>query len=83
MQLGVNKLPFSPILGNSRDFQRVACCVKRKEITKHETRYGEFDWETLLPDIQNEYDILCVQLDELCDMGERISWEMIPRGIYF
>lgn len=41
-------------------------------------QHGEFDWEKLPPDIQDEYDILCVKLDELCDTGERISWEVIP-----
>ena len=45
--------------------------IEEECIVKH----GEFDWEKLPPDIQDEYDILCVQLDELCDTGEQISWE--------
>ena len=36
-------------------------------------KYGEFDWEKLPPDVQDEYDALCSLLDRLTDTGERIS----------
>ncbi|MBI3660077.1 hypothetical protein HY230_06360 [Candidatus Acetothermia bacterium] len=38
-------------------------------------KHGQFDWEKLPEAIQDEYDSLCVLLDELQDTGERISWE--------
>lgn len=37
--------------------------------------HGEFDWEKLPENVQDEYDCLCVLLDELQDDGEQISWE--------
>jgi hypothetical protein len=36
-------------------------------------KYGEFDWEKLPPEVQDEYDALCSLLDRLTDTGERIS----------
>jgi len=44
--------------------------------------HGEFDWEKLLEDVQDEYDSLCARLDELQDTGERTPLrELIdPRG---
>jgi len=39
------------------------------------SQHGEFDWEELSEDIQDEYDSLCILLDELQDDGEQISWE--------
>lgn len=35
--------------------------------------HGEFDWEKLPPELQDEYDALCSFLDKLADTGERIS----------
>jgi len=36
-------------------------------------QHGEFDWEKLPEDIQDEYDLLCAALDELQDTGERTA----------
>ncbi len=36
-------------------------------------RYGEFDWEMLPPELQDEYDALCALLDTLQDTGERFN----------
>ena len=36
-------------------------------------QHGEFDWEKLPEEIQDEYDSLCILLDELQDDGEPIS----------
>jgi hypothetical protein len=36
-------------------------------------QHGEFDWEKLPGDIQDEYDALCVALDRLQDTGERTA----------
>lgn len=38
-------------------------------------QYGEFDWEKLPEVIQDEYDSLCLLLDELQDMGKWVEWE--------
>jgi hypothetical protein len=38
-------------------------------------KYGEFDWERLSLEIQDEYDHLCILLDGLHDGGENISFE--------
>jgi len=34
---------------------------------------GEFDWEKLPEDIQDEYDGLCAVIDQLQDTGERVA----------
>ena len=39
------------------------------------TKYGEFDWERLSEEVQDEYDSLCVLLDELQDTEEPITLE--------
>ena len=36
-------------------------------------QHGEFDWEKLPGQIQDEYDGLCAQLDRLQDTGERTA----------
>ena len=36
-------------------------------------RHGEFDWEKLPERVQDEYDGLCVLLDDLQDTGERVG----------
>jgi hypothetical protein len=38
-------------------------------------KYGEFDWEKLPLEIQDEYDHLCILLDRLQNVGENISFE--------
>jgi hypothetical protein len=38
-------------------------------------KYGEFDWERLSLEIQDEYDSLCILLDELLDTEEPITLE--------
>ncbi len=38
-------------------------------------QHGEFDWEKLPEAVQNEYDSLCLSLDELQDIGEWVTWE--------
>jgi hypothetical protein len=38
-------------------------------------QHGEFDWEKLTPAVQDEYDILCVSLDDLQDDDGRVAWE--------
>lgn len=38
------------------------------------THHGEFDWEKLPESEQDEYDGLCLLLDELQDTGARITW---------
>jgi len=35
-------------------------------------QHGEFDWEKLPPDVQDEYDALCALLDRLQDEGESV-----------
>ena len=37
------------------------------------TKYGEFDWERLSEEVQDEYDSLCILLDELQDMEELLQ----------
>jgi len=36
-------------------------------------KIGNFDWEKLPEDVQNEYDSLCALLDRFQDTGERIG----------
>ena len=36
---------------------------------------GEFDWEKLPPEVQDEYDVLCVLLDRLQDPDGWVTWE--------
>jgi hypothetical protein len=43
--------------------------IERRCIARH----GEFDWEKLSPKIQDEYNGLCVKLNELSDTGEFIE----------
>jgi hypothetical protein len=38
-------------------------------------QHGEFDWEKLTPAVQDEYDTLCVLLDELQEDNGRLTWE--------
>jgi hypothetical protein len=38
-------------------------------------QHGEFDWEKLAPDIQDEYDTLCVLLDTLQEDDGSVTWE--------
>ena len=38
-------------------------------------KYGEFDWERLSEEAQDEYDSLCILLDELQDTEEPITLE--------
>ncbi len=38
-------------------------------------KYGEFDWERLSEEVQDEYDSLCILLDELQDTEEPITLE--------
>jgi hypothetical protein len=38
-------------------------------------QHGEFDWEKLTPAVQDEYDILCVSLDDLQYDDGRVAWE--------
>lgn len=33
-------------------------------------QHGEFDWEKLNPNVQDEYDSLCIQMNEMQDSGE-------------
>lgn len=42
-------------------------------------QHGEFDWEKLSENLQDEYDSLCILLDELQDDEEPIPWEEIKR----
>jgi hypothetical protein len=44
-------------------------------------QYGEFDWERLSEEVQDEYDSLCILLDELQNSGERISLEEYKKNI--
>lgn len=44
-------------------------------------QHGEFDWEKLVPTIQDEYDTLCVLLDDLQDDGGRVTWEEYKAGL--
>lgn len=37
--------------------------------------YGKFDWEKLAPAVQDEYDTLCILLDDLQDDDGRVAWE--------
>ncbi len=39
------------------------------------SHYGEFDWEKLPKSEQDEYDRLCLLLDELQDTGTWVTWE--------
>ena len=39
--------------------------------------HGEFDWEKLSPELQDEYDALCAFLDSLMDTGERIPLDRL------
>jgi hypothetical protein len=41
--------------------------------------HGEFDWEKLAEDVQDEYDSLCCELNEMQDTGEWMSWEDYKR----
>ena len=36
-------------------------------------RHGEFDWEKLPDETQDEYDSLCAEIDRLQDTGERFA----------
>ena len=38
-------------------------------------KVGEFDWEKLPPDVQDEYDLLCISLDRLGEDGDPVDWE--------
>jgi hypothetical protein len=38
-------------------------------------QYGKFDWEKLAPAVQDEYDTLCILLDDLQDDDGRVAWE--------
>ena len=38
-------------------------------------QHGEFDWEKLPEPVQDEYDILCLRLDDLQDTGGWTDWE--------
>ena len=38
-------------------------------------QHGEFDWEKLPEDLQDEYDILCLTLDSLYDTDDYIKLE--------
>jgi hypothetical protein len=38
-------------------------------------QHGEFDWERLPEAVQDEYDRLCLLLDELQDTGEWMAWK--------
>ena len=38
-------------------------------------QHGEFDWEQLPEALQDEYDILCLRLDDLQDTGGWTDWE--------
>jgi len=38
-------------------------------------QHGEFDWEKLPEAVQDEYDHLCVLLDDLQDTGQGVAWE--------
>ena len=42
---------------------------------------GEFDWEKLPDDIQDEYDGLCALLDSLQDTGERVPLDEVLREL--
>ena len=42
-------------------------------------QHGEWDWELLAPELQDEYDGLCGVLDELRDDGTRISWAALKQ----
>jgi hypothetical protein len=39
-------------------------------------KYGEFDWERLSLELQDEYDSLCILLDELQDTEELMQMKL-------
>ena len=43
-------------------------------------QHGEFDWEKLTSPSQDEYDTLCVLLDDLQDDNDRVSWTEYKAG---
>ncbi len=45
--------------------------IERRCIARH----GEFDWEKLSARLQDEYDGLCLLLDQMQDTGEWVEWE--------
>ena len=40
-------------------------------------QHGEFDWEKLAEEVQDEYDGLCALLDSMQDTGERVSLDEV------
>jgi len=53
----------------------------RKIEAENAAEMGQFDWEKLPPNLQDEYDLLTVQLDSLqAGNGDSISWEKFKRG---
>jgi hypothetical protein len=44
-------------------------------------QHGEFDWERLPETVQDEYDRLCLLLDELQDSGEWVGAHLLVGGV--
>ena len=44
-------------------------------------QHGEFDWEKLPEDVQDEYDGLCALLDGMQDTGERVPLDEVLREL--
>ena len=58
-------------------FQAGATALARVRQIEAEYGYkeGEFDWEKLPSDIQDEYDALCVSLDQWLEPNDAVNWE--------
>ncbi len=44
-------------------------------------QHGEFDWEKLPENLQDEYDRLCILLDELSGDEEYVEWNISEQNI--